>query len=100
MENLLITLQRHFRVLTKFSHVESGLCGRKRRGKAAFDVPINPCVRSACSRSVAVGLYRMGHKHGSRTECAEQSSALSAGGRTRLRKSWPDTEYRVLRRYR
>src|SRR5215471_19167044 len=51
-----LPLQRHFRVLTKFSHVESGLCGRKRLGKAAFDVPINPCVRSACSRSVAVGL--------------------------------------------
>src|SRR5215831_13433614 len=27
-----LALQRHFRVLTKFSHVESGLCGRKRLG--------------------------------------------------------------------
>ena len=51
-----ITLQRHFSALTKFAHVASRFCGRKRRGKAAFDAPINPCVRSACSRSVAVGI--------------------------------------------
>ena len=52
----LLALQRHFNALTKFAHVESRFCGRKRRGKAALDVPINPCVRSVCSRSVAVGL--------------------------------------------
>src|SRR5262245_48099769 len=49
------TLQRHFGVLSKFAHVESRLRGRQRRGKAAFGVPINPCARRACSRSVAVG---------------------------------------------
>src|SRR5499427_808698 len=51
-----ITLQRHFSAMTKFAHVESRFCGHRRRGKVAFDVPVNPCVRSACSRSVAVGL--------------------------------------------
>ncbi len=51
-----LSLQRHFSALTKFAHVESRFCGRQRRGNAAFDVSINPCVRSACSRSVAVGL--------------------------------------------
>src|SRR5256885_15941783 len=51
-----LTLQRHFNALTKFANVESRFCGRKRRGKATLDVPINPCVRSVCSRSVAVGL--------------------------------------------
>src|SRR5256885_16625383 len=51
-----VALQRHFSALAKFAHVESRFCGRKRRGKAAFDTPINPCVRSTCSRSVAVGL--------------------------------------------
>ena len=52
----LITLQRHFSALTKFAHVESRFCGRKRRGKAALEVPINPCAGSVRSRSVAVGL--------------------------------------------
>src|SRR5712664_15073 len=51
-----LSLQRHLSVLNKFAHVESQFCGRKRRGKAAFDVPLNPCVRSVCSRSVVVGL--------------------------------------------
>jgi len=51
---LRLTLQRHFSGLAKFALVESRFCGRKRRGKAAFDVPANPCVRSVCSRSVAV----------------------------------------------
>src|SRR5262245_14487992 len=63
---VVVTLQRHFSVLTKFSYVESRFCGHKRRGKAAFDGPINPCVRSVCSRSVAVGLWR-GHGHASET---------------------------------
>jgi len=49
-----LTLQRHFSVSTKFTHVESRFCGRKQRGKAAFDVPVNLCVRSVCSKSVAV----------------------------------------------
>jgi predicted transposase YbfD/YdcC len=52
----ILTLQRHFSALTKFAHVESRFCGRKRRGKAALEVPINPCAGSVCSRSVAVGL--------------------------------------------
>src|SRR5215510_319870 len=51
-----LSLQRHLSTLTKFAHVESRFCDRKRRGKAALDVPVNPCVRSVCSRSVAVGL--------------------------------------------
>jgi hypothetical protein len=51
-----ITLQRHFRVLTKFVPVESWLYGRKGGGKAAFDVPVNPCIKSICSRSVAIGV--------------------------------------------
>jgi hypothetical protein len=53
---LRIALQRHFSVLTKFAHVELRVCGRKGRGKTSFDVPVNPCVRSICSRSVAVGI--------------------------------------------
>src|SRR5215510_160176 len=51
-----VTLQRHLRALLKFSPVESRFCSRKRRGKATFDAPINPCARSASSRSVAVGV--------------------------------------------
>jgi hypothetical protein len=52
----LITLQRHLIALLKFSPVESWFCSCKRRGKATFDTPINPYARSACSRSVAVGI--------------------------------------------
>src|SRR6266436_5876695 len=52
----LITLQRHLSVLTKSTHVESRFCGRSRQVKAAFCTPVNPCVRSVCSRSVVVGL--------------------------------------------
>src|SRR2546427_13138970 len=51
-----ITLQRHFRVLTKFAHVESRLSGRKRQRKVVFYTPINLCDRRPCSTSVAVGL--------------------------------------------
>src|SRR5215510_10490157 len=42
--------------LLKFAPVESRFCSCKRRGKETFDTPINPCARSTCSRSVAVGL--------------------------------------------
>jgi CheY-like chemotaxis protein len=55
-EPYVLALQRHFSGFAKFALVESRFCGRKRRGKAAFDVPANLCVRSVCSRSVAVGL--------------------------------------------
>ena len=51
-----LTLQRHLSVLTKSTHVESRFCGRSRQVKAAFCTPVNPCVRSVCSRSVVVGL--------------------------------------------
>jgi hypothetical protein len=51
-----LALQRHLIALLKFVPVESRFCSCKRRGKATFDTPINPCARSACSRSVAVGL--------------------------------------------
>ena len=51
-----LTLQRHLIALLKFAPVESRFCSCKRRGKATFDTPINPCARSACSRSVAVGI--------------------------------------------
>jgi len=51
-----IALQRHLSVLTKSTHVESRFCGRSRQVKAAFCTPVNPCVRSVCSRSVVVGL--------------------------------------------
>ena len=51
-----LPLQRHFRVLTKFIHVESRLSGRQRPTEAVFYAPINLCDRSACSASVAVGL--------------------------------------------
>src|SRR5438876_9620984 len=53
---LCLTLQRHFRVLTKFAHVESRLSGRKRQRKVVFYTPINLCDRRPCSTSVAVGL--------------------------------------------
>src|SRR5712692_1436647 len=51
-----LTLQRHFSVLTKFSHVESRLSGRKRQREEVFLPPVNLCDRRACSASVAVGL--------------------------------------------
>src|SRR5262245_11094750 len=51
-----LTLQRHFSAPTKFVHVKSWFCRREQRGKVASCIPINPCVRRACSRSVAVGL--------------------------------------------
>ena len=51
-----LPLQRHLIALLKFAPVESRFCSCKQRGKATFDTPINPCARSACSRSVAVGL--------------------------------------------
>jgi hypothetical protein len=51
-----LTLQRHFRVLTKFAHVESWLSGRKRQKEKVFYAPVNLCDRRACSASVAVGL--------------------------------------------
>jgi hypothetical protein len=51
-----LTLQRHLIALLKFAPVESRFCSCKQRGKATFDTPINPCARSVCSRSVAVGL--------------------------------------------
>src|SRR2546426_4171005 len=50
------TLQRHFRVLTKFAHVELRLSGRLRRRGVMFYKLVNPCDRRACSTSVAVGL--------------------------------------------
>src|SRR6266852_1004313 len=52
-----LTLQRHLSVLTKSTHVESRFCGRSRQVKAALCTPVNPCVRSVCSRSVVVGLF-------------------------------------------
>src|SRR5262249_52045690 len=51
-----LSLQRHFSTLTKFSRVESRFYGRKQRGQAAFDVPINPCGGSLRYRNVAVRL--------------------------------------------
>src|SRR3977135_1853727 len=53
---MVLALQRHLSVLTKSTHVESRFCGRSRQGKAAFCTPVNPCVRSVCSRSVVVGI--------------------------------------------
>src|SRR5215813_11121955 len=53
-----LTLQRHFRVLTKFAHVESRLSGRKRQKEVVFYTPVILCDRRPCSTSVAVGLAR------------------------------------------
>src|SRR5262245_41697390 len=53
-----LALQRHLKALLKFAPVESRFCSFQRRGKVTFEIPINPCARSACSRSVAVGLVR------------------------------------------
>jgi hypothetical protein len=36
-----LTLQRHFRVLTKFAHVESRLSGRKQQEEVVFYTPVN-----------------------------------------------------------
>src|SRR6267378_7459690 len=57
-----LPLQRHLSVLTKSTHVESRFCGRSRQVKAAFCTPVNPCVRSVCSRSVVVGINRRRHR--------------------------------------
>src|SRR5262249_22136302 len=75
-----ITLQRHFSALPKFAHVESWFCGRKRRGKAALDILVNPCVKSVCSRSVAVGIMMLPFlsRHTS-AECRECESFTRAG---------------------
>src|SRR5262249_35620322 len=51
-----LALQRHFRALTIFAHVESRLSGRKRPREVVFYAPLNLCDRRACSASVAVGL--------------------------------------------
>src|SRR5262249_38487772 len=51
-----ISLQRHFRVLTKFAHVESRLSGRKRQKEVVFYTPVILCDRRPCSTSVAVGI--------------------------------------------
>src|SRR6266705_5546555 len=51
-----VSLQRHFRVLTKFAHVESRLSGRKRQREVVFYAPVNLCDRRACFASVAVGV--------------------------------------------
>src|SRR5215207_8608876 len=51
-----LTLQRHFRVLTKFAHVESRFFGHKRQREVVLYVPVNLCDRRVCSTSVAVGL--------------------------------------------
>src|SRR5262252_7591021 len=45
--------------LLKLTPVESRFCSCKRRGQATFDTLINPCARSTCSRSVAVGSCRL-----------------------------------------
>jgi SRSO17 transposase len=57
-----LTLQRHFRVLTKFTHVESQLSGRKRQREAVFYAPVNLCDRRPCSTSVAVGFSKLERK--------------------------------------
>jgi hypothetical protein len=51
-----LTLQRHFRALTKFAHVALRLSGHKRQRGAVFYAPVNLCDRRPCSASVAVGL--------------------------------------------
>src|SRR5437016_2099855 len=43
----LLSLQRHFRVLTKFAHVESWLSGRKRQKEKVFYAPVDLCDRRA-----------------------------------------------------
>ena len=53
---VLLTLQRHFRMLTKFAHVESRFSGRKRQREEVFYTPVILCDRRPCSTSVAVGL--------------------------------------------
>src|SRR5713101_5696843 len=57
-----VTLQRHFSVLTKFAHVELRLSGRLRRRRVIFYKLVNPCDRSACSTSVAVGVIYVVHR--------------------------------------
>ena len=51
-----LALQRHFRVLTKFAHVESRLSGRKRQREVVYYAPVNLCDRRPRSTSVSVGL--------------------------------------------
>src|SRR5262249_48889393 len=51
-----IALQRHFRVLTQFAHVESWLSRHKRQREVVFYAPVNLCDKRACSASVAVGI--------------------------------------------
>jgi hypothetical protein len=56
-EKSVLSLQRHFCVLTKFAHVESQLSGRKQQKEVVFYTPVNLCDRREGSASVAVGLY-------------------------------------------
>src|SRR5215470_18040539 len=60
----LITLQRHFSVLTKFAHVESRLSESKRQREVALYAPVTSCSRRACPTSVAVGTTIPAHSHG------------------------------------
>jgi len=51
-----LPLQRRFNALTKFANTVLQFYARKRRGKSAFNAPINPYARSIGSRSVTVKL--------------------------------------------
>src|SRR4029450_8397854 len=56
LDGSLLTLQRHFNALPKFTLVESRLWGHKRQRDAAFHPSTNLCVRKHVHISVAVGL--------------------------------------------
>src|SRR5713101_8137198 len=76
-----LPLQRHFRVLTKFAHVESRLSGRRRQREEVFYTPVNLCDRRPCSTSVAVGvtcaITRRARLEGHHVDSAPRSSSIS-----------------------
>jgi hypothetical protein len=79
-----LPLQRHFRVLTKFAHVESRLSECKRQREVVFYAPVNLCDRRACSASVAVGLL---------CDRMHRTETISIIRLTRGKKPWSATIY-------
>src|SRR5467141_3580297 len=79
-----VTLQLHLSVLTKSTHVESRFCGRSRQVKAAFCTPVNPCVRSVCSRSVVVGIESL---------CQPFRNGVERAGIRLRRDNWVSVRY-------
>ena len=54
----ILSLQRHFRVLAKFAHLESRHSGCKRQREVVFYTPVNHCDRRAWSPTAPSAIER------------------------------------------